>query len=120
MDYEKLQVDVAKLETVAKGFTSKAEGGALTEFAVGLRSILQVLLQDRKEQVRPGQICKDAAAKNLIPGDVAARADVLLIKWGGNVTPQDPQSIKDGIEKFKAVAEKILPVLKTYQKDAKK
>ena len=120
MDYEQLQADVTKLEKIAKGFASPTDGGPLKEFAVGLRSILQALLKDRKEQVRPGQICKDAAAKSLIPGEVAARADVLLIKWGGNVTPQDPQSIQDGAEKFKAVAEKVLPVLKSYQKDAKK
>jgi hypothetical protein len=119
MDFEKLQESVLKLESAAKDVDGKNALQAMRTFASGLKSILQSLLKDRKELVRPGQVCRDAAAKNLIPGDIAARADVLLTKWGGSVTPTDEASIKDGAEKFKAVAEKLIPVLKAYRKDAK-
>ena len=116
MDFDKLQQDVEQLEKKAQTIQSKPEGGVMREFASGLRDVLYVFLKDRKEQIRPGQICKDAAAKNLIPGDGAARAAGLLTRWTGSVTPQDPQAIKDDAAKFTAVAAKILPVLKSYQK----
>lgn len=114
MDYEKLQKDVAGLEKLAAGFRKKPEGVQLKQFAVGLRDILQAFMKDRKEQVRPGQICRDAAAKSLIPGDIAPRADALLMRWGGSVTPQDAEMVKSEAEKFAAVAEKLIPVLKSY------
>ena len=116
MDFEKLQQDVEKLEKAAGGI-KKADGAALKEFATGLREILVTFLKDRKEPIRPGQIFKDAAAKNIVPGDIAPRADALLIRWAGNVTPQDPQTVKDDAAKFATVAEKTLPVLKAYKKE---
>src|SRR5262245_34503497 len=115
MDFDKLQEDVAKLEKAAPA-VKKGDAEALKGFAVGLRDILMAFLKDRKEPIRPGQIFKDAAAKNIVPGDIAARGDVLLMKWGGHVTPQDPQAIKDDAAKFAALADKVLPVLKAYKK----
>ncbi len=116
MDFDKLQENVAKLEKTAEA-VRKGEAPALREFAVLLRDVLMAFLKDRKEPVRPGQICRDAAAKNLIPGDVAPRADALLIRWGGNVTPQDPQAVKEDAARLAAVAEKLIPVLKAYRKE---
>ena len=116
IDFEKLQKDVADLEKQAAGL-KKADPVAMKAFAVGLRNVLMTFLKDRKEQVRPGQIFKDAAAKSIVPGDVAARGDALLIRWSGHVTPQDPQAIKDDAAKFDSVAEKTLPVLKAYRKE---
>jgi hypothetical protein len=118
MDFEKLQNDVAKIEKVMPS-VKKAEPAALKEFAVGLREILVALLKDRKEPIRPGQIFKDAAAKNLVPGDIAPRGDVLLVRWAGNVTPQDPQAIKEDAERMSALGEKTLAVLKAYTKEKK-
>ena len=116
MDFEELQADVAKLEKIVDA-VKKGESAALREFAAGLRNILTSLLKDRKEPIRPGQIFKDAAAKNLVPGDIAPRGDALLVRWGGHVTPQDPQAVKDDAARFAAVAEKVLPVLKAYKKE---
>jgi hypothetical protein len=116
MDFIKLQETVEKLEASVDGLR-KEQAPACRAFAVGLRDILMTLLKDRKEHIRPGQIFKDAASKNLVPGDVAARADALLLRWAGNVTPQDPQTIKDDAARLVAVAEKTLPVLKSYKKD---
>ena len=116
MDFEKLQAQVDKLEKSVTGF-EKADGAALRTFASGVRDILTAFLKDRKESIRPGQICRDAAAKNIIPGDIAPRMDALLIRWGGNVTPQDPQTLKDDAEKFQKVAEKLLPILRQYTKE---
>lgn len=115
MDFEKLQQQVEQLEKAA---ASLPGGGAaaMKELAVGLRGALTALLKDRREAIRPGQIFKDAAAKNLVPGDVAPRGDALLIRWGGSVTPQDEQQIKDDAVKFAALSEKVLPVLKSYRK----
>lgn len=116
MDFEKLQKDVEKLEkTAAAAHTGDA--AAMKEFAVGLRDVLVAFLKDRKEPIRPGQIFKDAAAKNIVPGDIAPRADALLVRWCGNVTPQDPQAIKDDAARFSAVADRTLPVLKAYKKE---
>ncbi len=95
----------------------KADPAAMKEFAVGLRKILMAFLKDRREPIRPGQIFRDAAAKNIVPGDIAPRGDALLVRWTGNVTPQDPQAIKDDAAKLAMVAEKTLPVLKTYRKE---
>jgi hypothetical protein len=39
------------------------------------------------------------------------------MRWTGSVTPQDAQAIKDDAERLAAVAEKVLPVLKSYKKD---
>ena len=116
MDYDKLQENVAKLEKSAAG-VKKGDAAQMKSFAVGLKDVLMTFLKDRKDPIRPGQIFKDAAAKNIVPGDVAARADVLLMRWTGSVTPQDPQAIKDDAERLSAVAEKVLPVLKSYKKD---
>ena len=116
MDFTKLQEDVGKLEGSVPGLR-EGQAQACRGFAVGLRDILMALLKDRREPIRPGQIFKDAAAKNLVPGDVAARGDALLLRWAGNVTPKDPQTIKDDAARLVAVAEKTLPVLKSYQKD---
>jgi len=118
MDFEKHQKDVEKLEKALPG-VRKGEPSALKEFAVGLRDILVALLKDRKEPIRPGQIFKDAAAKNLVPGDIAPRGDVLLVRWAGNVTPQDPQAVKDDAERMSALGEKTLPILKAYTKEKK-
>lgn len=116
MDFEKLQEQVARLEKAVAGI-KKADAAVMKEFCVGLKAVLMQFLKDRREQVRPGQIFKDAAAKSLVPGDIAARGDALLMRWSGNVTPQDPQAIKDDAERLAAVAEKVLPVLKSYKKD---
>lgn len=115
MDFDKLQKDVEGIEKIA-GAVKRGEVAALREFAVGLRGILTALLKDRKEPIRPGQIFKDAAAKSLVPGDVAPRGDALLIRWGGHVTPTDPQAIKDDAARMTALAEKVIPVLKAYRK----
>jgi hypothetical protein len=116
MDFTKLQEDVARLEKSVDG-VKKGDAAALKEFAVGLKGILVSFLKDRREPIRPGQIFKDAAAKSLVPGDIAARGDALLMRWTGGVTPQDPQAIKDDATRLAAVAEKVLPVLKSYKKD---
>jgi hypothetical protein len=116
MDFEKLQEDVAVLEKSVAG-VKKGDAAAMKEFAVKLKNILTALLKDRREQIRPGNIFKDAAAKSLVPGDIAARGDALLVRWCGNVTPQDAQAVKDDSARLSDVAEKVLPVLKSYKKD---
>ncbi|HLY12401.1 MAG TPA: hypothetical protein VKW04_24070 [Planctomycetota bacterium] len=116
MDFEKLQAQVSQLEKALPG-VKKADASALKEFSVGLKEILMQFLKDRKEPIRPGQIFKDAAAKSIVPGDIAPRGDALLMRWTGHVTPQDPQAVKDDAERLSAVAEKVLPVLKSYRKD---
>jgi hypothetical protein len=116
MDFDKLQEQVTRLEKSVPGI-KKAEPAALKEFSVGLRDVLMQFLKDRREPIRPGQIFKDAAAKSIVPGDIAARGDALLVRWTGHVTPQDPQVLKDDAERLAGVAEKVLPVLKSYKKD---
>jgi hypothetical protein len=116
MDFEKLQEDVARLEKSTAGI-KKGDAAAMKEFAVRLKNILSALLKDRRDPIRPGQIFKDAAAKSLVPGDIAARGDALLVRWTGSVTPQDPQAIKDDAQRLSDVADKVLPVLKAYKKD---
>jgi hypothetical protein len=116
MDFDKLQKDVARLEELA-GKIPVGAPPTLKEFASGLREILVAFLKDRREQIRPGQIFRDAAAKNIVPGDIAPRGDSLLVRWGGHVTPTDPQTIKDDAARFAAVADKVLPVLKAYKKE---
>ena len=116
MDFDKLQQDVAKLESQLPG-VQEGKPEACRSFAVGLRDILMALLKDRRDPIRPGQIFKDAASKNLVPGDMAARGDALLLRWAGNIQPKDPQTIKDDAARMAAVAEKTLPVLKSYQKE---
>jgi hypothetical protein len=115
MEFEKLQKDVGRIEKIVEN-VKKGEAPALREFAVGLRDIIVALLKDRKEPIRQGQIFRDAAAKNLLPGDVAPRADALLVRWGGHVTPADPQTVREDAARLAGVAEKLLPVLKAYQK----
>lgn len=116
MDFDKLQENVGRLEKSVGG-VKKGDAAAMKEFAVGLKDVLSSLLKDRKQPIRPGQIFKDAAAKSLVPGDIAARGDILLMRWTGSVTPQDAQAIKDDAERLAAVADKVLPVLKSYKKD---
>jgi hypothetical protein len=116
MDFNKLQEDVAKLEKSTSG-VKKGDAAAMKEFAVGLKAILVAFLKDRRDPIRPGQIFKDAAAKSIVPGDIAARGDALLVRWTGSVTPQDPQAVKDDAQRLSDVAEKVLPVLKAYKKD---
>jgi kynureninase len=116
MDYDKLQENVGKLEKSVAG-VKKGEAAAMKTFSVGLKDILVAFLKDRRESIRPGQIFKDAAAKSLVPGDIAARGDALLMRWTGNVTPQDPQAIKDDAARLSDVADKVMPVLKSYKKD---
>jgi len=116
MDYEKLQEHVVSLEKSSAG-VKKGDPAAMKTFAIGLKEILVSLLKDRRDPIRPGQIFKDAAAKSLVPGDVAARGDALLVRWAGNVTPQDAQAIKDDSARLSDVADKVLPVLKSYKKD---
>ncbi|HLY73413.1 MAG TPA: hypothetical protein VKU80_04775 [Planctomycetota bacterium] len=116
MDFEKLQEQVTRLEKSLPGI-KKAEPAALKDFSVGLKDVLMQFLKDRREPIRPGQIFKDAAAKSIVPGDIAPRGDALLLRWTGHVTPQDPQAIKDDAERLSSVAEKVLPVLKAYRKD---
>jgi hypothetical protein len=116
MDFEKLQERVSKLEKAAPAI-KKGDAAAMKEFSIGLKDILMQFLKDRREPIRPGQIFKDAAAKSLVPGDIAARGDALLMRWTGSVTPQDPQAVKDDAERLAAVAEKVLPVLKAYRKE---
>ena len=115
MDFERLQKDVARLDGLLDGL-KKADPKAVREFAVGLRGILMDLLKDRKEPVRPGQMFKDAAAKGLVPGDIAPRADALLIRWTGQVTPA-AEAVTEDASRWTAVAEKVLPVLKAYRKE---
>lgn len=116
MDFDKLQRDVEKMEATAATLPGGG-AAAMRSLAAGLREALVALLRDRREPIRPGQIFKDAAAKSLVPGDVAPRGDALLIRWGGSVTPQDEQQVRDDAAKFLALAQKILPVLKSYRKE---
>jgi len=116
MDFEKLQEKVSHLEKSVAG-VKKGDAAVMKDFAVGLKEVLSVFLKDRKQPIRPGNIFKDAAAKDLVPGDIAARGDILIMRWTGSVTPQDAQAVKDDAERLAAVAEKILPILKSYKKD---
>jgi hypothetical protein len=116
MDFEKLQNDVLELEKHLEGLR-KNDPTALRSFAVGLRNVLVAFLKDRREPIRPGQIFKDAAAKNIVPGDVAPRGDVLIVRWGGNVTPKDPAEVQQDAAKMSGLAEKVLPILKAYRKE---
>lgn len=116
MDFERLQKDVEGLERLLED-ARKAQPSAVKGFMVGLREVLVAFLKDRREPIRPGQIFRDAAAKSIVPGDVAPRGDALFVRWAGNVTPQDPGAIKDDAAKVVALAEKVLPVLKAYRKE---
>jgi hypothetical protein len=116
MDFDKLQERVADLERIAAELP-QAEPAALRRFALGLRDVLVAFLKDRREPIRPGQLFKDAAAKSIVPGDIAPRADALLVRWTGSVTPQEPQAVKEDAARWSAVAEKVLPVLKAYRKE---
>jgi len=51
------------------------------------------------------------------PGDIAARGDILLMRWSGGVTPHDAQASRMTRSASHSVAEKVLPVLKSYKKD---
>ncbi len=116
MDLEKLQKDVEALEILVPDIQAE-KTSAVREFAMGLRKILSSFLKDRKEPIRPGRIFTDAAAKNIVPGDIAPRADALINRWTGAVVPQDPQAIKEDAARLLSVARKTLPVLKSYRKN---
>lgn len=116
MDFEKLQKDVERLELLMDG-VKKANAQALKGMAGGLKAILAAFLKDRKEPIRPGQIFRDAAAKNIVPGDIAPRGDALLVRWGGQVTPTDPRTIQEDAARFASLGERILPILKAYRKE---
>ncbi|HTF57594.1 MAG TPA: hypothetical protein VK661_10205 [Planctomycetota bacterium] len=116
MDFDKLQERVGKLEKHVKGI-AKGDSNALKAFAEGLRNILMDFLKDRKEPVRPGHLFRDAGAKNIVPGDMAGIGDNLLIRWAGRVTPNEPKAVADDAAQMKALADKLLPVLKAYRKE---
>ena len=116
MDFDKLQERVTKLEKHVKGL-AKPDPNSLKAFAEGVKNILMDFLKDRKEPVRPGHLFRDAGAKNIVPGEMAGLGDNLLIRWGGRVTPNDPQTLKDDAAQMKELADKLLPVLKAYQKE---
>ncbi|HEY3225456.1 MAG TPA: hypothetical protein VGK61_00510 [Planctomycetota bacterium] len=116
MDFDKLQERVGKLEKHVKGF-AKSDVNALKAFAEGVRNILMDFLKDRKEPVRPGHLFRDAGAKNIVPGDMAGIGDNLLIRWAGRVTPNDPKAVADDAAQMKDLADRLLPVLKAYQKE---
>ncbi len=116
MDFEKLQKDVEALDRLL-GDVRQGQAAAVKAFVVGLRDILVVFLKDRREPIRSGQIFRDAAAKSIVPGDVAPRGDALMVRWAGSVTPQDPAIVKEEAAKLLALAEKVLPVLKAYRKE---
>lgn len=118
MDFDKLQERVTKLEKHVKGF-AKSDPNALKAFAEGIRNILMDFLKDRKEPVRPGHLFRDAGAKNIVPGEISGVGDNLLIRWAGRVTPNDPKTVSDDAAQMKDLAEKLLPVLKAYQKEEK-
>lgn len=110
MDFDKFQERVTRLsDSVAK--VKEGDAGAMKEFARGLKEALVDFLKHRREAIHPGRIARDAAAKNIIPGDVAPRLDALLVRWGGNVTPAEAG---DDAGKMAACAEKVLPVLRAY------
>ncbi len=131
MNFEKLQKQVEKLESSSRtiGDGAKRPAGdfekdaklresarqAMRDFAGTLKTLLMDHLKERKEPVRPGQLYRDAAAKNFVPGDVAG--DPLLVKWSGSVTPTAPKDVYDEVVRFKTVAERLLPVLKAYRKE---
>ena len=116
MDFEKLQERVGKLEKHVKGL-AKPDANSMKAFAEGVKNILMDFLKDRKEPVRPGHLFRDAAAKNIVPGDVSAMGDNLLIRWAGRVTPNDPKAVKEDAAQLEELADKLLPVLKAYKKE---
>jgi hypothetical protein len=116
MDFEKLHERVGKLEKHAKG-VAKKDANAMKAFAEGLKNVLMDFLKDRKEPVRPGHLFQDAAAKNILPGDLAGVGDNLLIRWGGRVSPNDPKTVEEDASQMKELADKVLPVLKAYKKE---
>jgi len=115
MDFEELQKDAERLEKLLPD-VREGKPTALQALAVGVRDVLSDLLKDRRDAIRPGQIFRDAAAKGLVPGDIAARGDALLIRWTGKVVPQDPAAVKEDAARWVAVAEKVLPVVRSYRK----
>ncbi len=131
IDFEKLAKNVEKLEKAAgtvgevekrkqeelDAKTVDAARQAMKNFVVTARDILTMFLKDRKEQIRPGHLFRDAAAKSIVPGDAADRGDALLVRWGGNVTPTDPHSVHEDAIKLSALAGKLVPVLKAYKKE---
>ncbi len=131
IDFEKLAKDVEKLEHSAKTFgaiektkpedldatTLTATRDAMKLHMTTLRDIVAMFLKDRKEQIRTGHMFKDAAAKSILPTDVAARGDALLIKWGGSVTPTDPKAVHEDAIRLTQMAAKVVPVLKAYRKE---
>ena len=134
MDFEKLAKHVEKISAAAekiaetakktpddlKGNAIETSKQAMKTFMQTSREILMMFLKDRKEQIRAGHLFRDAAAKNIVPGDAADRGDALLIRWGGNVTPNDPRAVHDDAVKANDLASRLVPVFKAYQKEEKK
>ncbi|MBI2931653.1 MAG: hypothetical protein HYY16_08380 [Planctomycetes bacterium] len=127
MDFEKLAKDVEKLEkssgAVGAAAAKKPEqidakdvAEAVRTFMLTARDAVTMFLKDRKEQIRAGHLFQDAAAKQIIPTEAAVRADGLLIRWGGHVTPTDARAVHEDAVKVTALAGKLVPVLKAYQK----
>ena len=115
MDFEQLQKDAEQLEKLLPD-VKEGKGPSIQSFAGALRDVLAGLLKERKQTVRPGNLFRDAAAKGLVPGDVAPRGDALLVRWTGKVVPQDAAAVKEDASRWSAVAEKVLPVIKSYRK----
>ncbi len=131
MDFEKLQKHIEKLETYGKSIADSAgkpvdafekdaklrDGAkqAMKNYAGVLKQILMDHLKETKKPVRTGQLYKDCAAVNFVPGDVAG--DTLLIKWGGNVTPSAARDVHEEATRFVTVSDRLLPVLKAYRKE---
>jgi hypothetical protein len=116
MDFDKLQERVGKLEKHVKGF-AKADVNALKAFSEEVKAILMDFLKDRREPIRPGHLFRDAAAKNIVPGDMADRGDNLLIRWAGRVTPNDAKVIAEDAGQLTELADRLIPVLKAYQRE---
>ncbi len=131
MNFEKLTKHVEKLETCSKTIADASKKPAddfekdaklresakqaMKNFAVTLKLLLMDYLKESKAPVRPGQLYRDCAAKSFVPSDLPC--DNLIIKWGGNVTPSSGHDVHDEAARFVAVSEKLLPVLKAYQKE---
>ncbi len=133
MDFEKHQKRVEKLEKAAgalgKPDAAKIAGDpklaaaslqAMKTSAELLRDILMDFLKDRREQVRPGHLFRDAAAKGIVPGESFQRGDNLLIKWGGRATPTDPRSVGEDAVHFATLLGALVPILKAYRKEEAK
>lgn len=131
IDFDKLAGSVQKLEKAATTISAagkqkpeqlEAKGLAalrdsMKAFMTITRDILMMFLKDRKEPIRPGRIFRDAAAKSLVPGDTADFGDMLLIRWGGGVTPVEAKAVHEDAVKASPFVTKLVPILKAYRKE---